>query len=73
MPRVVADQREKFENDELFRKLVRESEVLIPSINRSNIYKCVCMCVSMYYRQPTSQEQGNKLRNKFIHGLVDFD
>lgn len=27
MPRVVPDQREKFENDELFRKLSRESEV----------------------------------------------
>ena len=28
MPKVVPDQREKFENDELFRKLSRESEVL---------------------------------------------
>lgn len=27
MPRVVPDQRSKFENDELFRKLARESEV----------------------------------------------
>jgi len=27
MPRVVPDQREKFENDELFRKMSRESEV----------------------------------------------
>lgn len=27
MPRVVPDQRTKFENDELFRKLSRESEV----------------------------------------------
>jgi len=27
MPRVVPDQRAKFENDELFRKLGRESEV----------------------------------------------
>lgn len=27
MPRVVDDQKEKFENDELFRKLRRESEV----------------------------------------------
>ena len=29
MPRVVPDQREKFDNDELFRKLSRESEVWI--------------------------------------------
>ncbi len=27
MPRVVPDQREKFENDEIFRKFSRESEV----------------------------------------------
>lgn len=27
MPRVVPDQREKFDNDELFRKMSRESEV----------------------------------------------
>lgn len=27
MPRVVTDQKAKFENDELFRKLSRESEV----------------------------------------------
>ena len=27
MPRVVPDQREKFDNDELFRKLSRECEV----------------------------------------------
>jgi len=29
MPRVVPDQREKFENDELFRKMSRESEVSV--------------------------------------------
>jgi len=29
MPRVVPDQREKFDNDELFRKLSRESEVSV--------------------------------------------
>jgi len=29
MPRVVPDQREKFENDELFRKMSRESEVCV--------------------------------------------
>jgi len=36
MPRVVPDQREKFENDELFRKMSRESEV------------CVCYITSCY-------------------------
>ena len=29
MPRVVPDQRDKFENDELFRKLSRDSEVSV--------------------------------------------
>jgi len=29
MPCVVPDQREKFENDELFRKMSRESEVSV--------------------------------------------
>ena len=29
MPRVVPDQKTKFENDELFRKLSRESEVIL--------------------------------------------
>jgi len=33
MPRVVPDQREKFENDELFRKLSRESEVGLLRVN----------------------------------------
>jgi len=30
MPRVVPDQRSRFDNDELFRKLSREGEVRIP-------------------------------------------
>lgn len=28
MPRVVAEQRQKFENDDLFRKMSRETEVI---------------------------------------------
>lgn len=51
MPRVVPDQREKFENDELFRKLNRESEVRIICVYfpgfiypelRSLVSVCVC-------------------------------
>ena len=42
MPRVVPDQREKFENDELFRKLSRESEVSVYFFGRllPELYSC---------------------------------
>ena len=39
MPRVVPDQREKFENDELFRRLSRETEV-----RRSYTYRSPRSC-----------------------------
>ena len=42
MPRVVTDQKAKFENDELFRKLSRESEVIC--VNNSHN----ALCESMY-------------------------
>ena len=39
MPRVVPDQRSKFENDEMFRKLSRESEVCMH--NRGRTSSCI--------------------------------
>lgn len=36
MPRVVPDQKDKFENDELFRKLSRESEVRFNNNDNDN-------------------------------------
>jgi len=43
MPRVVPDQREKFENDELFRKMSRESEVsgYIRCLVIGHSYRCI--------------------------------
>ena len=50
MPRVVPDQRDKFENEELFRKLSRESEVCLGILCFYQIYSPgrfllgFCMC-----------------------------
>lgn len=43
MPRVVPDQKTKFESDELFRRLARESEVCM--------CVCLCMCVCTHATQ----------------------
>lgn len=43
MPRVVPDQREKFENDELFRKLSRESEVYQRCADLLHTYRLTCI------------------------------
>lgn len=45
MPRVVPDQREKFENDELFRKLSRVAEVCKAG-NKVFIVQIIHACVS---------------------------
>ena len=58
MPRVVPDQKDKFENDDLFRRLRRESEVrrveagLLPyvlldiaSLSNWRAVSCGCSCV----------------------------
>ncbi len=37
MPRVVPDQKHKFENDELFRRLSRESEVMYKLLSKINL------------------------------------
>ena len=44
MPKVVPDQREKYENDEFFRKLSRESEVRCekPAFEMKEVWKFTC-------------------------------
>lgn len=47
MPRVVPDQREKFENDELFRKLSRESEVRVNVLRYGSMYSYgLLLCIA---------------------------
>jgi len=53
MPRVVPDQREKFDNDELFRKMSRESEVSVFIIDHNRYRLSIshslprCYCVGV--------------------------
>ena len=51
MPRVVPDQRSKFENDELFRKLSREGEVCVNFIYSlpEVLYICAIKDYSIYF------------------------
>lgn len=51
MPRVVTDQKSKFESDELFRRLSRESEVCvrpIPRIHSYLTYSAILMCLMCF-------------------------